>query len=779
MNKILIFWVVISLLGGVTACSSLLGLDEIQITDTATDTVSDGDMSTTVSTDSTADTDTNDVTDSSTATGSVIETGMPTDTTMGTDTDAPMNTDEGTDTGTDTAVNDTEACTSAARNCRSTDDNNCNGEPDNAEAACTECIPGDTEVCDTHGDLDGHGICVAGIMKCDYSPTGDSVSWLACEGAVGPLAYDCASSDDLNCDGLDDNLNPECLCEPGDTDDTCYGASWNGAPEPVGICHAGYRECLPAGTWETCTGYHSPEIRQCDSTADNDCNGTLDNEEDECTVCSLVSDINVSCDTGLYGICAAGTQSCQLSADKTTVGMSSCVQNVPLGSLDCSSSADNNCNDTPDNEESACVPSTVNIAGDNGFEDTVVGDDRHHVFTLSQSPALSTATISSVQISQSSSNFYIESNQCENVQLTGSDTCKVTVRFSPGSWGAKTATLEVEYTDGLESQIATTALSGSGLEAAVVTMVPPSYHFGTVYLHEEEIVIVVNIANNTMDTSAVIDAVDVNDSNISIEHSCIGNLAPGNDCDIVVTYAPTDVRETDTQLEVSYFDGANEVSSITRLKGSALDRCAGNIVFPDATLDNLIRWEVGKTDGEPLVSADLVGITSINFFMAGISDLRGMQCLTGLTTLNLSMNNNITDITPLAALSSLNELVLSNDYSIESLAPLAKLAGLNDLYLNSINHSDISLLASLTALRYLELGQNTITDISVLSSMSQLEYIGLSGNINLANISALVSNTALGDGDTINLESTAVCATSKSDVNELIARGATVYHDCN
>jgi hypothetical protein len=90
--------------------------------------------------------------------------------------------------------------------------------------------------------------------------------------------------------------------------------------------------------------------RDCTSAKDNDCNGIADNQEAACNVCTVGN--SRTCSTGGLGICAAGSQTCQLAADHQSVGWGSCLQNVAKRSRDCTSSSDNDCNGQADNAES-------------------------------------------------------------------------------------------------------------------------------------------------------------------------------------------------------------------------------------------------------------------------------------------------------------------------------------------------------------------------------------------------------------------------------------------
>ena len=61
------------------------------------------------------------------------------------------------------------------------------------------------------------------------------------------------------------------MCEPGTFDEGCY----TGPPGTLGVgaCAAGYRDCLPDGTWSPCMGDTPPQPEICETATDEDCDG--------------------------------------------------------------------------------------------------------------------------------------------------------------------------------------------------------------------------------------------------------------------------------------------------------------------------------------------------------------------------------------------------------------------------------------------------------------------------------------------------------------------------
>lgn len=112
-------------------------------------------------------------------------------------------------------------CQPRARNCASSQDNDCDGRPDNTlDNVCT-CVIGQTQVCGEHPGLDGNGPCRAGQRRCEAGANSSSSAFGACTGSVGPQATDSCSiaGNDANCNGLP---NDACLLGLGEE---CSSAS--------------------------------------------------------------------------------------------------------------------------------------------------------------------------------------------------------------------------------------------------------------------------------------------------------------------------------------------------------------------------------------------------------------------------------------------------------------------------------------------------------------------------------------------------------------------------
>jgi Bacterial TSP3 repeat/Putative metal-binding motif len=181
-------------------------------------------------------------------------------------------------------------------------DNNCDGIVDNNNpgggVACTSSFP---------------GVCSAGTTAC-------TAGTLVCNANIAPGSQtEVCDGKDNNCDGVVDNGNP--------------GGGIACASGLPGVCAAGTTACIAGAV--ACNPNVSPgtQAEVCDGK-DNNCDGVVDNNN---------PGGGLACASGLPGVCAAGTTAC-------TAGAIACNANIAPGAQqETCDGKDNNCDGVVDN----------------------------------------------------------------------------------------------------------------------------------------------------------------------------------------------------------------------------------------------------------------------------------------------------------------------------------------------------------------------------------------------------------------------------------------------
>ena len=195
---------------------------------------------------------------------------------------------------------------------------------------------------------------------------------------------------------------------------------------------------------------------------------------------------------------------------------------------------------------------------------------------------------------------------------------------------------------------------------------------------------------------------------------------------------------TVTVSDGSLTDTITVTINITNIEETSTATTAVNI--PDSNLRAKIETALGKASGDPISTAEMEKLTSLNAQDASISNLTGLETATNLTTLKLG-NNSVSDLSALTGLTKLTELQLW-DNSISNISAVAGLTQLTRLYLWGNTITDISHVAGLANLTHLRLGENPISNISAIAGLTNLTHLNLREN-SISDISAVAGLTNL------------------------------------
>ena len=179
------------------------------------------------------------------------------------------------------------------------------------------------------------------------------------------------------------------------------------------------------------------------------------------------------------------------------------------------------------------------------------------------------------------------------------------------------------------------------------------------------------------------------------------------------------------------------------------------------------------TDIGPL--RGLTGLTTLNLADNSLTDIGALSGLTNLTFLAINENETITDVSALRGLTNLTGTLWMHSNAITDIGPLSGLTNLTAINAWDNSITDLTALSGLTGLTQLRLHLNQITDLIPLVGLTDLELISLHTNPDLSDIGPLLDNPGLGRGASVNVASTNV---SCEDVAALKAKGVAVISDC-
>ena len=207
-----------------------------------------------------------------------------------------------------------------------------------------------------------------------------------------------------------------------------------------------------------------------------------------------------------------------------------------------------------------------------------------------------------------------------------------------------------------------------------------------------------------------------------------------------------------------------------------------NQIHDIRALAGMTKLEILELDGNQIEDISILkfleNLKILKLSENHITDISPLNASLTLLKLNLS-GNRIDDISPLENHESLTELNLSGN-PISNISVISNFQNLTSLALGDDDESeplvDISSLSYLKELQSLSLGSNHITNLDPISSLNNLSIVALGENP-ITDLSALLANDGIGEGDTISLGGKAITSEVLiRQLGELESRGVRIFH---
>jgi len=173
--------------------------------------------------------------------------------------------------------------------------------------------------------------------------------------------------------------------------------------------------------------------------------------------------------------------------------------------------------------------------------------------------------ISKIAISGANASDYAETNTC-GATLAISDTCQVSITFSPTAQGTRTASVSI--TDNAPGSPHAISLSGQTTPAPALTLSASSLTFPGQYVGTSGLPQTITVTNSGNATSTI-SAVSASPTDFGVLNACGGSLAAGASCSIGVFFDPTASGARSGALTITD-DAAGSPQSVT-LSGSGED----------------------------------------------------------------------------------------------------------------------------------------------------------------------------------------------------------------
>ena len=231
------------------------------------------------------------------------------------------------------------------------------------------------------------------------------------------------------------------------------------------------------------------------------------------------------------------------------------------------------------------------------FGSLTSGNSAQKVFTFTNTGGVSGTALTE---NGTASPFSVLSTTC-GATLAPAATCTATVQYSPTSSGTSTGKLDLNYNDGLSTQVSEITFTAKALTSALLAFDSSTYDFGIVNkgLTSEKTITIKN--NGQSDASALVftgvtSTFSYKGGTYPGTNGTCGNvLAAGVSCTLTVVFTPITRGTQTSNLQAQYYSGTAVGTSNSTLTGNGTVTNA-NLLFADGASYNFATILAGNTE---------------------------------------------------------------------------------------------------------------------------------------------------------------------------------------
>lgn len=271
-----------------------------------------------------------------------------------------------------------------------------------------------------------------------------------------------------------------------------------------------------------------------------------------------------------------------------------------------------------------------------------IGAGPTQTFTVSNSGGVNATlgTVSDAGLGLAAPYAYVSGTCATGGVIAPAGSCTITVRYVPTASVTSPDSIDLTYNNGVSAQTASSAITGTGANPAVLTVSDPGFDYGTVVIGNAPTK-TFTVSNAAGTVNAVLSTISTAGLNLAAPYALTGgtcstgaSLPASGSCTLIVTYTPTAAVTSPDTLDVFFNDGIGTQTAPRPVTGTGQTPASLTVSDPGYSYGTVIvglnaskTFTVSNAAGG--ASATLGTVSTAGLGLAGGYSLTGGTCSTG------------------------------------------------------------------------------------------------------------------------------------------------------